>query len=264
MPLPSTIRPQIPARLITLSLTLALCACVTEIKGKQPSKPDLPAAARINAQLGLAYAGQGDLDMAERKLKKAVEEDDSIAEAHSGLGYIYWKKGDVESAQTEFRHAISLDDLDPDIRNNYGVFLCDQHQYAEGDRNFMLALKNHDYATPAKAWTNAGVCARQAGDKDRAETDYRRALQSDPNYSPALAEMASLSFQLQNYLGARAFLERYQKAGPETAPILLLGFKIEQALGNDSAAHDYSIKLIRSYSDSDEAAQLLKLRTSAQ
>jgi len=264
MPLPSTIRPQIPARLITLSLTLALCACVTEIKGRQPVKPDLPAAARINTQLGLAYAGQGNLDMAESKLKKAVEEDDSIAEAHSGLGYIYWKKGDAGSAQAEFRRAIELDDQDPDIRNNYGVFLCDQHQYAEGDRNFMLALKNHDYATPAKAWNNAGVCAHQASDNDLAETDFRHALQSDPNYAPSLAEMASLSYQLQNYLGARAFLERYQKAGPETAAMLLLGFKIEQALGNDSAAHDYSIKLIRGYPESDEAAQLLKLRSSAQ
>ncbi len=206
------------------------------------------------------YASQGRFEVAEVKLKKAIDEDDSIAQAHSGLGYVYWQRGDIEDAQTEFRRAISLDDIDPEIRNNYGAFLCDQHKYEEGDRNFMLALKNRDYATPAKAWNNAAVCARQAGDSGRAETDFRRALQSDPNYYPALAEMASFSYQQQNYLGARAFLERYQKAGPETPAMLLLGFKTEQALGNDDAAHQYSLKLIRSYPDSDEAAQLLKLR----
>ena len=266
MPQSNPIRPKFPVRLTSISLTLALCACITETPAgsHQPSKPDFKAAARANTELGLAYASQGRLDVAEVKLKKAIDEDDSIAQAHSGLGYVYWQRGDMEDAQTQFRRAISLDDIDPEIHNNYGAFLCDQHKYEEGDRNFMLALKNRDYATPAKAWNNAAVCARQAGDSERAETDFRRALQSDPNYYPALAEMASFSYQQQNYLGARAFLERYQKAGPETPALLLLGFKTEQALGNDDAAHQYSLKLIRSYPDSNEAAQLLKLRSPTQ
>jgi type IV pilus assembly protein PilF len=265
MSLPGPTSADFLIRLAALSLTLALCACVTKTSGaKQPQKPDLPAAARINTELGWDYVGQGRLDVAEMKLKKAIEQDDSVAQAHSGLAYVYWRKGDTESAQTEFARAIGLDGDDPEIRNNYGAFLCDQHQYAEGDRNFMLALKNREYTTPAKAWNNAGVCAHQAGDKDRAEADFRHALQIDANYYPALAEMASLSYELQNYLGARAFLDRYQKVGPETPALLLLGCKTEQALGDDNAAHDYSIKLLRSYPDSNEAAQLLKLRSSAQ
>ena len=265
MPLPSIIRPAFFARLTAFSLTLALGACVTETPAgsHQPSKPDLPAAARINTQLGLAYAGQGRFDVAEMKLKKAIDQDDSIAQAHSGLGYVYWQRGDAAGADSEFRRAISLDGDDPDIRNNYGVFLCDQHKYEEGDHNFMLALKSRDYATPSKAWTNAGVCAHHAGDEARAETDFRRALQVDPDYFPALSEMASASYRQQNYLAARGFLERYQKSGPQTAAYLLLGYQTEAALGNDDAAQQYSLKLIRSYPDSDEAAQLLKLRSSA-
>jgi type IV pilus assembly protein PilF len=260
--------PSIPSQIFAwlgvLVLSAATAGCVTETKGpKLPSKPDLPAAARINSQLGWAYVGQGRMDVAEAKFKKSIDQDDSYALAHAGLGYVYWQKGDPDSAQTEFRRAIALDGNDPDIRNNYGAFLCDQRQYAEGDRNFMLALKNRDYTTPAKAWENAGVCARQAGDQDRSQADFRNALQADPNYFPALAEMITASYQSQNYPAARGYLERYEKAGPETAAILLLGYKIEQALGDGNAAHDYSIKLVRSFPESDEAAQLLKLRSSA-
>ena len=250
------------ARLALAGLTLALGACVTETSGpRQPSKPDYRAAARTNTQLGLAYASQGRLEVAQAKLKKAIEQDDGIAQAHAGLGYVYWQRGEADGAQSEFKRAISLDGDDPEIRNNYGVFLCDQKKYDEGDRNFMLAVKNRDYSTPAKAWTNAGTCARQAGDVERSESNFRRALQLDPDYFPALSEMAVSEYQQQNYLSARAFLDRYQKAGPPTPQVLLLGFKTETALGNDDAAHQYSLKLIRSFPESNEAAQLLKLRS---
>jgi type IV pilus assembly protein PilF len=246
-------------------LSLALCACVTETPNdpRLPSKPDLEKAARINTQLGLSYAAQGQFEVAEVKLKKALEQDESLAQAHAGLGFVYWQRNNIDGAQSEFRRAIELDPNDPDTRNNYGVFLCGQKQYDEGDRNFMLVLKNPDYATPAKAWTNAGVCARQAGDEARAETDFRKALQADASFPPALAEMAAYSYRQQNYLAARAFLDRYFKIAPQTPQLLLLGYQTERALENDDAANQYSVKLVRSFPESDEAAQLLKLRATA-
>lgn len=240
---------------------LGLCACVTETTGpRQPSQPDFKQAARINTQLGLSYASQGMLEVAEAKLKKAIDQDDSLAQAHAGLGYVYAQQNDVEDARTEYRRAISLDGDDPDIRNNYGVFLCSQGKYEEGDSNFALALGHRDYSTPAKAWTNAGICARQAGDRARAEADFRKALQADSNFPGALSELAGIEFQKENYYGARAFLERYQKVAQPNPALLLLGFKTERALGNEEAAKQYSLKLIRNYPDSDEAGQLLKLR----
>ncbi len=250
-------------RIVVMAISgLTLAACVTETTGpRQPAKPDLKEASRTNTQLGLSYAGQGRLELAENKLKKAIEQDDGNASAHAGLGYVYWQQNDIDDARTEYRRAISLDGDNPDIRNNYGVFLCSQGKYDEGDSNFALALKHRDYSTPAQAWTNAGICARQAGDAARAETDFRRALQADPNFSGAMAELANVEFRKENYYGAKAFLERYQKVASPTPALLLLGFKTERALGNDDAANQYSLKLIRNYPDSDEAAQLLKLRT---
>src|SRR5207248_1357217 len=114
------------------------------------------------------------------------------------------------------------------------------------------ALKNRSYSTPAKAWTNAAVCAKQAGDRPRAEANFRHALQIDPNFPGALYELAFFDYEAQNQLGARALIERYLKVAPPTAPLLLLGYKTERALGNDSGAQQYSIKLIRNFPDSNE------------
>lgn len=252
--------------LIALSLTLA--ACVTEksrnnpnILPDEPQKADMTAAAKANTQLGLAYASQGNLELASFKLRKAVEQDGHIAQAHAGLGYIYWKQGDTDDAQSEYERAISLDSDDPDIRNNYGVFLCSQRHYDDGDRNFMLAIKNRDYSTPSQAWTNAGVCARQAGDQPRSDNDFREALRIDPNFPEALQQFANDSYQQQNYQLAQSLLDRYFRVGPQTASVLLLAMRNQQALGNDDAAHNYEMKLIREFPESDEVAQLLKQRS---
>jgi len=260
MPSANPFRSGFPAALLALALVFGTSGCVSETPLK--SKPDLQQAARINTQLGLTYASQGMLDLAEIKLKKAVEEDGGIALAHSGLGYIYWQRGDTDAAQSEYRRAVDLDGADPEIRNNYGVFLCSQHRYEEGQQNFQLALKNHSYTTPAKAWTNSGLCARQANDIERAEAAFRQALQVDPNFPGALAELASLHYEQQNYQRALGYLDRYMKVGPQTAPILLLGVNVERALGDDDAAHQYELKLVRNFPDSDEAAKLLKLHSS--
>jgi type IV pilus assembly protein PilF len=256
-----------PFRLCLVALSLSLAACVTEksrnnpnVLPDEPQKADMNAAAKANTELGLAYASQGNLERAAVKLRKAVEQDGNVAQAHAGLGYVYWKQGDAEDAQTEYQRAIDLDPNDPDIRNNYGVFLCSQQHYDDGDRNFMLAIKNRDYSTPAQAWTNAGTCARQAGDQPRSMNDFREALRIDPNFPDALRQMADESFQQQNYPLAQSLLDRYFKVGPQTAPVLLLAMRNQQALGNDEAARNYEMKLIREFPESDEVAQLLKQR----
>jgi type IV pilus assembly protein PilF len=251
--------------LIALSLTLGACVSQTtnpnpNITPNTPLKADMTAAAKDNTELGLAYAAQGNLERASAKLRKAVEQDSHVAKAHAGLGYVYWKQGDSDGARGEYERAIDIDPNDPDIRNNYGVFLCSQKQYDEGDRNFMLAVKNKDYSTPAQAWVNAGICARQAGDQARSDNDFREALRIDPNSAEALKEMAANSYRQQNYQLTQSLLDRYLRVGPQTPQILLLAMQTQQALGDEEGARRYETKLIREFPESQEVAQLLKQR----
>jgi type IV pilus assembly protein PilF len=260
-------------RIVMLLAACALSACVTETAGGLPNvKPDLHEAARINTQLGTGYTHEALnasdlgtrrklLEVALDKLQKAISQDDDYAPAHAALAYVYALRGDNDNADAEYRRALRLAPDDPDTRNNYGVFLCGQGKTAEAERNFMRAAKNPDYTTPAAAWTNAGVCARKAGDLARAESDFRQALEADPGFADALAEMAAISFQQHNYLATRAFLERYQRVAKPSAGLLALGARAERALGNESAARQYEIKLVRNFPDSPEAAQILQTAT---
>ncbi|MBL6751310.1 MAG: type IV pilus biogenesis/stability protein PilW [Nevskia sp.] len=258
------------ARLAGASLcALLLAACVKDNSKPNPAeispvqhqemKADLPAAARTNTDLGIEYARRGYMDLAQEKLKKAIDQDDSYALAHSTLAFIYAQRGHTEEADREYRRALELDNGNPDTHNNYGVFLCGQGKRAEADRNFKIAIASRDYTTPEAAWTNAGTCARSAGDLQGAESDFRNALAINPAFPNALAEMAKLSFGRRDYLHTRAFLQRFDKLGKPSADMLALGVKTERALGNPDGAHSYEIALARNFPDSPEAAQLGKI-----
>lgn len=247
-------------------LVMVLAACVSETKGYKPVKANLPEAARINTQLGGEYARRREFEMAETKLKKAISEDETYAPAHARIAYVYAERGDPDQAAREYRRAIELDPADPDTRNDYGVFLCAHNKTAEADVNFMLAVRSPSYSTPAAAWTNAGVCARKAGDLERAEQDFRQSLATgaDAPDPLALAGMAQICYQKQDYLRARAFLQRYDKVGTPTPQLLALAVGNERALGDEAAARQYELKLIRLFPDSNEAAQLTKQPSSSQ
>jgi type IV pilus assembly protein PilF len=231
----------------------------------KPAAPDLHKAAQIYTQLGMQYARQGNLDLAMARLKKALEEDDGYAPAHAAIAYVYALRRDPDTAEAQFRRAIELDRKNPDIQNNFGVFLCSHGKPDEGEKYFILAAQNPDYSTPAAAWTNAGICARQTKDAKRAESDFRLALETNPDFPDALAQMAQITFEQQDYLRTRAFLQRYQgERGADGNPVaftpelLELGAATEHALGNQSAARDFELKLIREYPESEQAAKLTR------
>src|SRR3546814_6334662 len=54
------------------------------------------------------------------------------------------------------------------------------------------------YSTPEEVWTNAGICVKNK-DIALAEHDFREALRIKPDYRDALAQMALLSFDQQDF-----------------------------------------------------------------
>lgn len=199
-------------------------------------------AARINSQLGLEYMRKGDLKLAEEKLKRAIAQAPKLALAHAGLGMVYARRGIDDDADREFREAISLESDNPDTLNNYGSFLCSKGNTDKAEALFVKAAQNRDYAHPELAWTNAGVCLRTHA-PDKAEKYFREALKVNPQFPDALSQFAVLSYDQQDYLRARGFLQRFEAVASPTAETLWLRWKTETALGDPAAAMAYEQRL---------------------
>ena len=69
--------------------------------------------------------------------------------------------------------------------------------------------------------------------------------------------MCLLKFGQDDYLGARAFLQRFMASVPPTAGVLYLASRIEDKLGNDRGRTEYEDRLIREFPKSAEARKVL-------
>ena len=186
----------------------------------------------------------GNLDAAERKVREALKLAPEAPDALVLQAGIDDRRGRTRQAGENFRKAAELAPQRGDVLNNYGAWLCQQGQPAESLVWFDRALQAPGYATPGQAQANAGSCALDAGQLERAERDLRAALVAAPANPVALESMAQLSFRQGRYMEARAFAERRIAAAPATRSVLQLASQIEARLG-DRAASDRYLQRIR-------------------
>ncbi len=237
-------------RALTILLTaLGLAAC----SSSPPKDPNERSATELYMLKGVQYMKNGRLDVAQQDLKHAIELDDHNVEAHNALGVLYERLGQPQDAEEHFKRALSLDEDNLSVANNYGRMLCAQGKSEQAMKLFRRAFESRLYDTPWLALTNAGICAVNMGAKADGEAYLRKALDANPNFAPALLEMAKLSQANGAHLSARAFLQRFESAAEATPESLLLGVQTEQALGNFDDADQYLNKLQRLFPDSKEA-----------
>ncbi|HKY90027.1 MAG TPA: type IV pilus biogenesis/stability protein PilW [Nevskiaceae bacterium] len=239
------------------AVVLLAAGCVTEPEpGSLPprAKPDMVEASKLNTDLANDYIRKGQIDGAIEKVRRALEQNPNNAQAHATYAIVLGSRGDAANADSEFRRALSLQD-DPGTRNNYGVFLCGEKRYADAEAMFMKAAQDRTYRTPEVAWSNAGQCARRVPDLPKSERYFRQALQVRADYPEALAQLSWIALQSKDYLRARAFLQRYEKVGPDTPETLWIGAQTESALGDTAAAQAYSNRLREQFPESDESSR---------
>lgn len=232
---------------ITL-LALLLGACATSPTGT----PDAQRAAQANLELGVAYYREGRLQLAMDHLRRAVDQDPNLPDAHGAIAMLYERLGEHESAERHYRRALSLAPTDSRTLNNFGQFLCNRQRLEDADRHFRQALADPLYGTPEVALTNAGICARRVPDEGKAEEYFRRALERNPFYPQALLQMLRLNHDQGEYLRARAYLQRYQQVARHGPESLWLGIRVEHALGDRNAVASYGLALRNHFPDAPQ------------
>ncbi len=214
---------------------------------------------KIHAELGATYLMHNKLDVAQQELERALELNPDDSQANNVMGLLQIRLKNEAKAEQHFRKAISEQSDNSDARNNYAVFLCERGRFDDAEEQFRAAIKNPLYKTPDQANVNAGLCQLRKGDKKSAVDYFRAALKINPRYATALYQMARLSFESNEMLSARGFIQRYFEVSRDTPEALLLAFRIERALNAKDAQASLALRLRGKFPDSAEAKQLRTL-----
>lgn len=240
---------------LAVLLILGLGACASAAPRSKAGEK-ARSAAEVHVALGQRYMQQGKLELALEKLEKALKFDASYVDAHTVIAVLYERINDQRKAAEHYRRAAELAPRNGAVNNNYGAFLCRAGKLDGAAERFAAAVADPFYKTPDVAYTNSGTCFLQAGKLDRSEQDFRKAVEINPNNSEALFHLAGVLFRKNDFLRARAFLQRFEALGASNADALLLGFNIETSLGNAREASEYARRLRSEFPDSPQRQKL--------
>jgi len=244
--------------LVLLLLVFVLAGCASSQQQQQDDK-NVKARARAHADLGAVYYQQKQWEIALDEYTEAVRVDPSFAQGYNGLGLVRSALGQDDMAEVNFRKALQLEPNNSESHNNYGSFLCSKNRIDESIKEFLEAVKNPLYVTPAMAYTNAGICAQRKNDSVNAEVYLQKALQIEPLSSVAAYQLANIQFKRKDAVAAKKSLQNVLlgQPGPE---MLWLAIQIERVVGARDAEASYSLQLRRQYPDSEQTKLLLSGR----
>ncbi len=216
-------------------------------------------AAALNVELGARYIANGEYQLANDKLLKAMKQDPRSSSARWTYALLQERLGQADVADKYFKSALSINSNDSRGRNNYGAFLCKQGRYLEADKQFQKALADPLYKTRASGNLNAGVCAMEIPDYNLAKNYFTEVLKLQPANRVALYQMAKLHFLQNDYAGAQSYIRDFEQISEHTAESLWLAYRAERQLGNVRSANSYAKLLTNSFPKSNEAAQLARI-----
>jgi type IV pilus assembly protein PilF len=241
------------ARSATFAIAFLVAA---QVLAQTPPLDPTQEAGRINARLAMEYLKRDQLKVAQEKIEKALVQNPRDVNVQLSAGLVYERLRENRTAEKHFRQAVKVAPDSPEAQNALGAYFCRNKQQAKGEEMFVKAANNPLYRTPFVAYTNAGVCARSAGQLERAERYLRQALTAQVDYPETYAQLAGVLHERGNNLHARAFVERYLAVAPATADMLLLGYNIEVAMKDQSAAAGFKSRLEKEFPDSEQARRV--------
>lgn len=252
---------KITINIILMFVMLSLLGCGGSSNTRKNKMDDSREAATINVQLASGYIKRGQLEIAKEKLLKAIELDDDYVPAYTTMAVLMSRLGEYEAAEDYYEDALDIDSKNPELRNNYGTFLCQHNKIEQAVEQFNKALNNQFYATPTVAHANLGYCMLKSSQPDYrlAEQHLRKSLEVNPNIRSSLLAMGELGIKTRRYLMARAYMQRYHAITKPTADSLWLQVQAEKALGDKKYFNKLSSQLLSEFPNSPEAGKLKEL-----
>lgn len=238
-----------------LAMSILFVGCVSQQVQDKESK-NIKERAQAHTDLGAGYLQQRQLEVALEEFTLAVQIDPTYGAAYNGLGLVYSALGQDAKAEQNFKKALLIDPNNSESHNNYGSFLCARNRFDESIKEFLAAVRNPLYATPALAYTNAGICSGLKQDAIAAESYLLKALQIDPLFNTAAYQLALMQYNRNETVLAKKTLQNIVMSRP-TPDILWLSIQIARKLGNRHEESGFALQLRRLYPESEQAKWLI-------
>lgn len=235
-----------------------LAGCISTTTGPPSSEPDDADAADVNYQLAIRYFQNGQFELARDRLLHSIKLNPRRGIVWSTLATTYEQLDNLRLAEEAHDKAVRLSPRDFNVQNGYAVFLCRQERYDDAEAQFARSVRAMTNDNPEIMLTNAGVCMMQKPDHAKAEEYFREALEERPNHGEALLQMSLLEYTTEDFLRARAFLQRYRSTNKVNAGVLYLCVLIEEKLGDERARTECASELLRDFPTSPESKRLLQ------
>jgi len=241
--------------LVSIVLVLFLGAGCASQQQQEAEDKNMKARARSHTDLGAVYYQQRQMEVALEEFTLATKADPNFSLAYNGLGLVYAALGQDDLAESNFKRAVQIEPGNSESHNNYGGFLCARNRIDESIKEFMAAVKNPLYATPAVAYTNAGICSLRKQDVANAESYFQKALQFEPLSNTAAYQLASIQFKRNDAVAAKRTLQNALISQP-TPEVLWLAIQVSRKLAAKDDEASYALELRRRYPDSEQAKLL--------
>jgi tetratricopeptide (TPR) repeat protein len=202
--LPRRIRAGIPALVVCVAAALAPSAwaqrgnesrAVTIIGGDAYAQ-------RCMAEVGSGLFGDETLATCTRALRNPRLAEDSEILLMVNRGVVLLRRGENEAALTQFDAVLEEDDEHAEAHLNRAAALVQLSRYGEAIAEITAAL-GLGVTEPHKAYFNRGIAREQLGDLRGAYDDYRTALEIQPDWGPANAELARFARTRRDTLASR-------------------------------------------------------------
>lgn len=241
---------------VLAGVLLLLAGCASGGSSVNPTRAEptrAETAAAYNLQLGVAYLQQGNLPLAKEKLERALQQNPRNATTHGAMAMLNEKLGSLQDADRFYRSALRLSPRNPDLTNNYAVFLCRSGNLDAALEKFSEATRNALYRTPWRAQINAGVCLRGAKRYDEAAARFTQALRLRAGDPEATYQFGELELERGRPAAARDLVEQHLAAFNATPELLWVAARAARALGDRLSEERLARRLQRDFPDSAEA-----------
>lgn len=247
-----------------LGLSLAvLTACSGGKVGSQGVKPNYSQAYEDYLALGVQYVQIGRYDLAEPRLKRAIEINSEPPEAWNVLAVLYEEKRDIASGYQIYEKLINSH---PDYAlgyQNFATFLCKFEREPERVALYQrMRAKNADFQI--LSYIIEGDCLVSRKDERGAEIAYKQAVQIasaianpiPPIANNALLPLAQLAQQRGDNQSALGYIRILHTQIGYSAESVAIAIYAARALG-DRVLEDEMMRVMRAnYHETEQAREL--------